>query len=139
MFVHDLVVDRYTLIGGEIWSYTRGLAVEMERAAKALAPVRTGRLRSSISASHTGSNQHGSNFRVNAGAGHAGFVVRGTSGKTVPEDHPGMRLYGSFPGGWLNTPYAPYQGARVRSVRGQWPNPFMQKAMRAVLIRHGLI
>lgn len=134
-FVHDLAIDRYTLPGGEVFSYTRSLAVEMEREAKALAPVRTGALRSSLHAELNGSNRNGTNFRITAGADHALYVVYGTRGKT----HHSMRLYGENPGGWLNTQYAGYVGHLTWSVRGQLPNPFLQEALHAVLIQHGLI
>lgn len=140
MFVHESVIARYTLPGGDVWRYVRGISVEVERAAKALAPVRTGRLRDSIHMDPKGSNQHGSNFRVSAGAGHAGFVVRGTAGKLMPGKRR-MVLYGDNPMGWINAKrnYAGYVGMHVKQVDGQLPNPFLQTALRAVLVRHGLI
>ena len=147
MFVHDAVIARYTLPGGKVFSYTREITREIEREARATAPVRTGRLRDSIGSSLEGTNQYGVNFKVSAGAGHAQYVVRVTAGKGPtgrwgPYGRHGGRLYTLYaehPGGWLNTRYAPYQYAQVHGFAGYGKNPFMEVALHTVLLAHGLI
>lgn len=132
-------IAAYTLPGGDVFMYTRALAVEMERGAKALVPVRTGALRRSIGTALSGTNGSHVNFRVSAGAGHALFVIHGTRPQIRSRTGKAMRLYGQNPIGWLNTRYAGYQGVLVKHVDGQLPNPFLQEAMHTVLVEHGLI
>jgi hypothetical protein len=139
MVIHNSTIAKFTLPGGKVFSYARGICKEVAREAKFLAPVRTGRLRNSIDSKLGYANQHECEFRVYAGTGHALFVSFGTNGHTVAHGAPPMHLYGSFPGGWLNTQYARFQGAPVRHVDGQIANPYLQTALRAVLVQHGLI
>lgn len=150
MFIHENVIARYTLPGGDIYDYAKDIAREVSAVAKVLAPVRTGDLQRSIKATSAGSNQVGCNFRVGADTPYVKYVVRFTAGKGALKPlYGGSRrgsgigswsLYAQRPGSWgVKGQYARYQYARVLGFDGYEARTFLQDGLHIVLRMHRLI
>jgi hypothetical protein len=137
-----------TLPGGSVWRWTdEVLGDQAETAARAAAPVRTGRLRRSIGHSMRKINQHSATLRLSAGgyggdgkATYARYVHEGTGPQQglflLYADDPlvGRRFRDAAAAG-----YAAYYKIWKYEVAGQKPQPFLVEGMTVALARHGLV
>lgn len=110
-----------------------------EEGAKTAAPVRTGRLKRSISGGVSGSNQYGLNVRLVADIGYAHFVADGTAGKTGPTMvlYSPRGPYGSREPDAAAAGYSRSVGARVTHVEGQRANRFLQRGIEDAFVALG--
>lgn len=119
---------------GDLNRWTHGKAKEIERVARAEAPVRTGRLRDShVTLPTTGSNQYHKVYRISALAPYAGFVHQGTGifgpkGTPVYIGRP-MKIPGPNP----NPARTGERSTVIWSHKGQQGNNWLERAALQVM------
>lgn len=120
---------------GELNRWTRDKAKEIEHRARAIAPVRTGRLRDShVTLPTTGTNQYHKVYRISALAPYAGYVHGGTGiygpkGAPVYIGRP-MKIPGRNPN--LNRVQG-RSGTVIWSHKGQRGNNWLERAAEQVM------
>jgi hypothetical protein len=108
--------------GGMVWRWAFQRRRRVERVAKGLAPVRTGRLRESISGSYDPAPPDQVIMKVTASASYARYVHEGT-GRIFPRHSKVLRI----PAG------NGYPKITRPSVRGQRAQPFLSEALYIVM------
>jgi hypothetical protein len=123
---------------GQVGRWASRVQREIAAESKVEAPKRTTELAASI---HAAGALKVGRFALRriiaADAGHAEFVHEGTSGPIFPK-HGRFLLVPANPGD-LPMRQGGTNLVERESVRGQTANPFMTRAARTVLLRHGVI
>ena len=122
LVIYDTGIAAMSYPGGQIWRWAYQRRTRVERVAKSMAPVRTGELRRSIYGSYEPAPPQHVVMEVHAGAEHALWVHEGT-GPFISAGGDLMRLR---PGNGHGVVYK-------RVVRGQMPNPFLERALELVM------
>ncbi len=115
--------------GGQGYRWLDKVRLQMHRAAVAGSPVRSGEIKASHRSFISGINQWACRAEIANDADHADYVHEGTLSRPPrPVDGPYMRV-----------PIAPGATRRfnARAVRGQAPNPWLDRACASVARRHG--
>lgn len=127
--IHDAKIDLFGMQGGALWRLVNNVTQTGQRSAILLAPKRSGELAASIERrrpSYSKINRTATGYFA-ATAPHADAVIFGTLGANiVPRFREFMRL----------RPGNGYPFMFKKRVAGQRPNDFMERALRAALIRH---
>jgi hypothetical protein len=137
--VYDSRIATWGEPGGMTWSWVDNLSDKVERRARRMAPVSSGRLASSIRHSVTPLGKNGCIGTVRATAPYARFVHEGT-GIYGPEHTP---IFSTNPRGFVfaSSRWPQYETTghvpktfRFFSTRGQWSQPFLARALEEQFI-----
>lgn len=118
--------------GGMIYRETNSLRRDNDLWAAVKAPVRTGRLRSSIGSEMTASRRFHCGYDVYANADYAPFVLGGTTGPIRSSRPRGAMLVRPVPHSWFPLPTLRHQ------VRGQSANNFLFESITRAFAVKGL-
>lgn len=124
------IVSLIQVGSGNRWIHSK--AKEIERAARRIAPKRTGRLRAShVTLPSTGTNQYVKRYRVSAQAYYAAWVHEGVPGRIYPKNGKALAI----PRSRTKPPWNAGRGKVIlkRSVRGQSANPWLARAAAMVV------
>jgi N-acetylmuramoyl-L-alanine amidase len=145
--IHESQVHAFGATGGEVWWLTTRVAMTAVRSAKQRAPKRERKLLASIRANRAVYNaakrQATSRFYADSTiAPHAQYVIFGVHHRIYPRGNL-IISRGGNPVAVMRLPRNPQNFHSPpwmyrTSVRGQSANDFMQKALVAAMVRHGV-
>jgi hypothetical protein len=130
--IYDSVVTAMSQPGGMVWKWANQKSQRTRTTARRMCPVRTGRLRSTVSSFYEGSTRDQVKVGVSAGgpgAPYAQYVIFGTA-RTGYDDRiysRHSRALGPLPAS------ANHKGLYREWVSGQDPNDFLSRALEEVM------